>query len=124
MSGRSSAGGGVVDQEESLKVKPFSIEGFPEIRFAEIAHSAGERMRGLIGRDSLPHDTCMLIEKCNAIHSFFMRFPFHAVFLDSKLRPVKIVRNIKPWRPFIWGGFKARCVAEIDARCGTGGYRD
>ena len=36
-------------------------------------------------------------------------------FLDKDGNTVKIVRNIKPWRPFIWGGWRARKVLETRA---------
>ena len=79
---------------------------------AEVAESAFERMRGLIGRTGLAHGTGMLITKCNCIHTFFMKFPIDATFLDRKGDVVKVVRNIRPWRPWIWGGWRAASVLE------------
>ena len=72
-------------------------------------------MRGLIGVKHLPPDEGLLIERCNCIHTFFMRFAIDATFLDGNDRPVKVVRNIKPWRPFVWGGWRARKVLETAA---------
>ena len=82
---------------------------------AEVAESAFERMRGLIGRDGLGHGKGMLITKCNCIHTFFMHFPIDATFLDRKGNVVKVVRNIRPWRPWIWGGWRAASVLETSA---------
>ena len=82
---------------------------------AEVAESAFERMRGLIGRSSLATGKGMLITKCNCIHTFFMRFPIDATFLDRKGAVVKVVRNIRPWRLWIWGGWRARSVLETAA---------
>ena len=79
---------------------------------AEVAESAFERMRGLIGRSGLEHRTGMLITKCNCIHTFFMRFPIDATFLDRQGKVVKAVRNIRPWRPLVWGGWRAKSVLE------------
>ena len=79
---------------------------------AEVAESAFERMRGLIGRDGLERGKGMLITKCNCIHTFFMRFPIDAVFLDRRGKAVKTVRNIRPWRPWVWGGWRAKSVLE------------
>ncbi len=79
---------------------------------AKVARTFPERAKGLIGTRELKDGEGMLIEKCNAIHTFFMSFPIDATFLDSKGRIVKTVRNIKPWRPFVWGGFRARSVLE------------
>ena len=81
---------------------------------AEVAESAFERMRGLIGRAGLKPGTGMLITKCNCIHTLFMRFPIDATFLDRKGGVVKVVRNIRPWRPWVWGGWRAACVLETE----------
>ena len=79
---------------------------------AEVAESAFERMRGLIGRDGLGSGKGMLITKCNCIHTLFMRFAIDATFLDRKGEVVKVVRNIRPWRPWVWGGWRAASVLE------------
>ena len=85
---------------------------------AEIAESAFERMRGLIGRDGLGSGKGLLIPKCNCIHTFFMRFPIDATFLDRKGQVVKVVRNIRPWRPWVWGGWRAASVLETETEEG------
>ena len=82
---------------------------------AEVAESAFERMRGLIGRAGLEPGKGMLITKCNCIHTFFMRFPIDATFLDRKGEIVKVVRGIRPWRPWVWGGWRAASVLETAA---------
>lgn len=82
---------------------------------AEVAESFFERARGLIGRQSLPPKRGMLILKCNCIHTFFMSFPIDATFLDAEDRVVKVVRDIAPWRLWVWGGWRARKVLETRA---------
>ena len=79
---------------------------------AEVAESAFERMRGLIGRKGLEPGKGMLITKCNCIHTLFMRFTIDATFLDRAGNVVRVVRNIRPWRPWVWGGWRARSVLE------------
>ena len=79
---------------------------------AEVAESAFERMRGLIGRNGLERGKGMLITKCNCIHTLFMRFPIDATFLDGRGEVVKTVRGIRPWRLWVWGGWRARSVLE------------
>ena len=79
---------------------------------ARVARSLPERMRGLIGTKRLPQGEGMLILRCNAIHTFFMSFPIDATFLDRDNRVVKVVRDIPPWHPFVWGGFRAAKVLE------------
>ena len=82
---------------------------------ARVARSLPERLRGLIGTKYLPPGEGMLILRCNAIHTFFMSFPIDATFLDRNDRVVKVVRNIRPWDPFVWGGFRAVKVLETAA---------
>lgn len=82
---------------------------------AEVALSLKERMRGLIGRDSLPPGKGMLITRCNCIHTCFMRFPIDATFFDRTGKITKIVRNIRPWRFWVWGGFRSVSVLETSA---------
>ena len=82
---------------------------------AEVAETFAERAKGLIGRAGLASGTGMLITKCNCIHTLFMRFPIDATFLDRKGGVVKVVRNIRPWRPWVWGGWRAVSVLETAA---------
>ena len=79
---------------------------------AAVAKTFGERAKGLIGKKGLPRGTGLLIERCNAIHTFFMRMAIDAVFLDRDDRVVKVVRGVRPWRPLVWGGWKAAKVLE------------
>ena len=82
---------------------------------AEVARRFWARAKGLIGRRGLPPGEGLLILRCNAIHTFFMRFPIDATFYDRQGRVVKVVRNIRPWRPFVWGGFRAVKVLETES---------
>ena len=82
---------------------------------AKVARTLFARIKGLIGADRPPPGEGLLITRCNSIHTFFMSFPIDAVFLDRCDRVVKVVRNIRPWRPFVWGGFRAVKVLETAA---------
>lgn len=86
---------------------------------AEVAVTFIERARGLIGRKTLPPGCGLLIERCNAIHTFFMSFPIDATFLDRDGQIVKTVRNIRPWRLLVWGGWRARKVLETRAEANS-----
>ena len=79
---------------------------------AEVARTLWQRLKGLMGRERLPPGEGMLILKCNAIHTCFMRFAIDATFLDKNDQVVKVVRNIRPWRLFVWGGLRAVKVLE------------
>ena len=82
---------------------------------AKVARSFLERTKGLIGTKDLAPGEGLLIEKCNAIHTCFMSFAIDAAFLDSDNRVVKVVRGIRPWRLFVWGGWRARKVLETQS---------
>jgi len=71
----------------------------------EPARSMTERMVGLMFRPGLARGGGMHISRCAAVHTCFMRFDMDAVFLDSKLRVLRIVPQMRPWRfsPWVWG---------------------
>lgn len=79
-----------------------------------VAESAGERMRGLLGRTSLDAGSLMLLSPCGSIHTIGMKFAIDAVFLDSRMTVVKSVRSIPPCR-IAWGGLRAKSVVEAQA---------
>lgn len=80
---------------------------------ARIADNFLSRAAGLMFRRRLPPGEGLLITRCRSIHTFFMRFPIDAIFLDADGNPVKTVRNISPWRLFIYGGHSATQVLEV-----------
>jgi uncharacterized protein len=56
------------------------------------------RIRGLLGRRDLPRGEGILLRRAASIHTFFMRFPIDAVFLDRNDVVVGIERDLQPWR--------------------------
>jgi len=56
------------------------------------------RMKGLLGRRSLPVGEGLLIRPAPSIHTFFMRFPIDAVFLSRAGEVMKISADVRPWR--------------------------
>ncbi len=56
------------------------------------------RMKGLLGRRSLPAGEGLLIRPAPSIHTFFMRFPIDAVFLSRAGKIMKISADVGPWR--------------------------
>ena len=79
---------------------------------ADVCENFLERARGLIARPAPAPGRGLLIPKCNAIHTLFMSYPIDAIFLDRNGEIVKTVKNIRPWRWFVWGGFRAKAVLE------------
>jgi uncharacterized protein len=83
---------------------------------AEVRYSAYGRMKGLIGKpaDRFPRGSGLWILPCNGIHTFGMRFPIDAVYLDSQERVVRMYQRLVPFRigSII---FKAKSVLELPA---------
>lgn len=63
-----------------------------------IADRAVPRLRGLLGRGSLPTGEGLLLQPAPSIHTAFMRFPIDVIFLDRNLEVVKRVEALGPWR--------------------------
>lgn len=57
-----------------------------------------KRMVGLLGRAGLDEGEGLWIVPCNSIHTWFMRFPIDAVFVDKQGRVLRIYERLKPWR--------------------------
>jgi len=80
----------------------------------EVAGSAAERTKGLLGRDGLAPGEGLWIVPCESVHTFFMRFAIDVLFLDASGCLIRAVRDLKPWR-VCWPVWRARVVVEIPA---------
>ena len=77
------------------------------------------RMRGLLGRTSLPRGEGVLLRPAGSIHTFFMRFPIDAVFVDRDGVVVGVEHKLQPWRTARRRGAHAvleLAAGEADAR--------
>jgi uncharacterized membrane protein (UPF0127 family) len=72
-----------------------------------------QRLRGLLGRRSLPEAEGILLRPAGSIHTYFMRFPIDVVFLDRDLVVVGIEPELAPWR--MAGRRGAKSVVELAA---------
>ena len=80
------------------------------------------RLRGLLGRSSLPDGEGILLAPAGSVHTFFMRFPIDVVFLDEEHRVVGIDAEVPPWRTA--GRRGAKAVVELAAgECERRGLR-
>ena len=78
------------------------------------AKSFFERLRGLMYTKELPEGQALLLEPCNSIHTFGMRFPIDVLFLDTSNRILKAVYSLRPG--MIAGPVKGGCaVLEMTA---------
>jgi uncharacterized protein len=80
----------------------------------QVPRSSMGRGVGLMFRRELPPGDGMWITPCNGIHMFFMRFAIDAVFLDRRVRVVRVYAGLRPWRvvPLVW---RAHSVLELPA---------
>jgi uncharacterized membrane protein (UPF0127 family)/CheY-like chemotaxis protein len=78
-----------------------------------VAATFTRRLRGLLGRKSLPPGEGVTLRPAFSIHTAFMRFPIDAIFLDNELVVLKIVENLRPFRTASSRG--AREVVELAA---------
>ncbi|MBQ9336126.1 MAG: DUF192 domain-containing protein [Lentisphaeria bacterium] len=68
-------------------------------RNAHPAAGFGERLAGLIGKRFSAEMDGMVFDRCNAIHTFFMRYPIDVIFADRQYKVLKAVSAFPPWRP-------------------------
>ncbi len=64
----------------------------------ELARNVWSRTRGLLGRAPLAEGEGLLIEPCQSVHMFFMRYAIDVVFLDREYRVVALRPGLRPWR--------------------------
>ena len=63
-----------------------------------MARTSRERRRGLLGRNSLADDEAMWFPACRLIHTFGMKFPIDAVYLNADGEVCKVVTGLRPGR--------------------------
>jgi uncharacterized protein len=63
-----------------------------------VADTLPARLKGLLGRSELPAGAGLWIKPCNSIHTFGMKFPIDALFLDREKRVVGVAETLRPNR--------------------------
>lgn len=79
-----------------------------------VADTPRERRVGLLGRETLSPGEGLLIVPTQAVHTFFMRIPIDAIFLDRQRRVKRVYHHLVPNRltRFVWG---AHSVLELES---------
>ncbi|HSW37941.1 MAG TPA: DUF192 domain-containing protein [Acidobacteriota bacterium] len=85
---------------------------------AEKACSVFSRMKGLIGRTAaaFPPGTGLWIDPTDGIHTFGMRMPIDAAYLDDEGRVLRVYHALKPWRV---GAIMPRARSVLELPAGT-----
>lgn len=77
------------------------------------AGTSSERTTGLLKRSGLENGEGLWIIPCEAVHTFFMKFPLDLVYIDRKHRIRKVIRNVPPWR--VSACLSAHSIIELPA---------
>ncbi|RYZ84134.1 MAG: DUF192 domain-containing protein [Proteobacteria bacterium] len=80
----------------------------------KVAATEWARGKGLLGQSALGPEEALMIPRCNAVHTFFMRFSIDCVFLDRNLN-VKAIRKAVPPNRIVWPIWGASSVIEFPA---------
>ena len=80
----------------------------------ELASNFWQRSKGLLGRSGLAEGQGLYLDHCKGIHSFFMQFPFDALFVDADWKVLGTASSIAPNRVGP-ANFHARGVVELPA---------
>jgi uncharacterized protein len=63
-----------------------------------MAHSFRERLFGLLRVKTLELDEGLMLSPGASIHTFGMRYPIDAVFLNGQMKILKVAAHVAPWR--------------------------
>jgi uncharacterized membrane protein (UPF0127 family) len=63
-----------------------------------LADTVWRRLRGLIGRGELQPGEGIVLRPSWSVHTFFLRYPIDAVFVDADQVVVRVVERMRPWR--------------------------
>jgi uncharacterized protein len=77
------------------------------------AFDSKSRRKGLLGRDSLPEGTALIIAPSQAIHTFSMRFAIDVLFVSKDGRVLKVRHAVPPRRIAV--ALRAFAVVELPA---------
>jgi uncharacterized membrane protein (UPF0127 family) len=78
-----------------------------------MANTSETRRTGLLKHESLPRGEGLWIAPCEAVHSFWMKFPIDVLYLNKQKQVVKIRSNMVPWR--LSACLRAHSVLELPA---------
>lgn len=90
-----------------------SVKADKKIYEAEIAQSFFEHLKGLMFSRRKNILFVLGQEKIFGIHSFFVFFPFDAIYLDEKKKVVDVVRGIIPFTAYVENRKPAKYLLEL-----------
>ena len=78
----------------------------------EVALTASQRVKGLLGRECLEDGQGLLFKSCSSLHTFFMHFPIDIVFMDKKGKVLKTAPEVRPFK-LVAAPFRAYYALEL-----------
>lgn len=85
----------------------------------EVADNILTRVRGLLGRKSLPSANGLLIVPCPSIHMFGMKFAIDAIFITRDNVVTDFIENIAPGKMYVAKAHHGKAHAAIELAPGT-----
>ena len=90
------------------------VGGGTTLAVAALADRPWTGMLGLLGRSRFEPGDGLVLEPCDTIHTWFMRFPIDVLFVDREGLVVRAVETLAPFR-FASGPPGARMTIELPA---------
>ena len=79
---------------------------------AELADTPLSRTIGLLGRESLDPGAALVLDPCDTIHTWFMRFPIDVIFASRDGEVIRAFDEVRPFR-LARGTRRARITIEL-----------
>ena len=76
----------------------FTASGSCIVRDAPIAASFFARLTGLLTRRFLRECDGLMLEPGGSVHTLGMRYAIDVVFFDCRLRVLRVISHLEPWR--------------------------
>jgi len=67
-------------------------------RDVKLANTFIKRLVGLLGKSALGPSEGLVLEPCDSVHTFFMRFAIYVIFADKNNKVIKMYTALKPNR--------------------------
>lgn len=85
----------------------------------EVADNILTRVRGLLGRQSLPAGEGLLIVPCPSIHMFGMKFALDVIFITRDNVVTDFIENIAPGKAYVAKAHPSKAHSAIELPVGT-----
>jgi hypothetical protein len=80
----------------------------------EVAASATQKVKGLLGRECLEDGQGLLFKGAGSLHTLFMRFPIDVIYADKYGKVLKIARAVRPFK-LVAAPFRCYYALELPA---------